>query len=95
MITSDYLNRLAQKIGDDIDVFKVDGETVPIEAIDVDGSHVTVTTSQEFYTGIITEIELQDDAGEIIYQKTTSLTTVESQRIALAVSFDVAVKEAE
>lgn len=93
MITNAYINKVAQRLADDISEFQVNDEVIDIEAIDIIDNSVVVTTKQVFFNEDITNIKILDKDRDLIYEKNTSLVTTQNERMSLSVTMRITVDE--
>lgn len=93
MITNAYINKVAQRLADDISEFQVNDEVIDIEAIDIIDNSVVVTTKQVFFNEDITNIKILDKDRDLIYEKNTSLVTTQNERMSLSVTMKITVDE--
>lgn len=93
MITNAYINKVAQRLADDISEFRVNDEVIDIEAIDIIDNSVVVTTKQVFFNEDITNIKILDKDRDLIYEKNTSLVTTQNERMSLSVTMKITVDE--
>lgn len=93
MITENYLDTVTQRLAEDIAEVYVNGEQVNIDAIDIDGHSVIVTTSQEFFDADISSRIIRDSDGMPIYSSDTTLSTTPNERISLSIRMNIEVAE--
>lgn len=93
MITNAYINKVAQRLADDISEFRVNDKVIDIEAIDIIDNSVVVTTKQVFFNEDITNIKILDKDRDLIYEKNTSLVTTQNERMSLSVTMKITVDE--
>lgn len=89
MIETGYLERVAQDLASRVTTVELNGQSIPIKSITVEGSKVTVLT--EMVSGItqISSIRLLDEMGNVIVQRTPYINVTDSQRVEFRFEFEV------
>lgn len=95
MITTGYIEQVAQRLADDISEFQANGNAVEIDTIDVNSSEITVKTTKKIFTEDISTISMLDAEGNVIYDKDVDLSTTSTEGISFSVPLSIDVKEAE
>ncbi|RSL28991.1 hypothetical protein D7Z54_33605 [Salibacterium salarium] len=95
MITTGYIEQVAQRLADDIAEFQANGNAVEIETIDVNNSEITVKTTKKIFTEDISTISMLDAEGSVIYDKDVDLSTTSIEGISFSIPLNVDVRGAE
>lgn len=89
MINNAYLERTAEDIKNRIGSLVVNNQTIPIQSVTRNGKEVIVQTVNQQGITQVNSVQLFDEKGSLITERTTNIAVTDQQRLIFRFEFKV------